>query len=176
MGDKSTSLFIFFVLSLVIVYLCRNDIRKRGSYGYYRFFTFEFVLLLLMSSFPVWFKDPLSPMQMLSWFLIAAALYFGVAGLRLLKERKNAVADEADKLVETGLYRTIRHPLYSALLFLSVGVFLKEPSEFWALLLVGIGFTISTTVSAEEESDEEKFGQRYAEYKRRTKRYIPYIY
>lgn len=176
MGDKSTSLFIFFVLSLILVYLCRNDIRKRGSYGYYRFFAFEFVLLLLMSSFPVWFKDPFSPLQILSWFLIAAALYLGVAGLRLLIERKNVGADQAEKLVETGLYRSIRHPFYSALLFLSMGIFLKGPSEFWALLLVGIGFTISTTVNAEEESDEEKFGRPYTEYKGRTKRFIPYIY
>jgi protein-S-isoprenylcysteine O-methyltransferase Ste14 len=169
-------LFIFFVLSLVIVYLCRNDLRKRGSYGYYRFFTFEFVLLLIMCSIPVWFKDPFSPLQIISWLLIAFALFFGIAGVRILSERRHATPGTAERLVETGVYRLIRHPLYSALVFLSLGLFLKEPSEFWALLLVGIGCTISTTVNAEEESDEKKFGEPYKEYKRRTKRLIPYIY
>ena len=176
MGDKATSLFIFFVLSLAIVYLSRNDLRKRGSYGYYRFFSFEFLLLLIMSSIPVWFKDPFSPLQIISWLLIAFALSLGIAGVRILSERRRATSGTAERLVETGVYRLIRHPLYSALVFLSLGLFLKEPSEFWALLLVGIGFTISTTVNAEEESDEKKFGEPYKAYKQRTKRFIPYIY
>ena len=159
-----------------IVYLCRKDLRNRGSYGYYRFFTFEFVLLLIMSSIPVWLKDPLSPLQIISWTLIAVALCLGILGLRISFERRHADPESADLLIQTGIYRSIRHPLYSALVFLSLGLFIKEPSEFWALLLVGVGFTISATVNAEEEFDEKKFGEPYRVYRQRTKRFIPYIY
>ncbi len=176
MGDKATSLSIFFVLSLGIVCLCWNDLRNRGSYGYYRLFAFEFVLLLIMSSIPVWLKNPFSPLQIISWSLIAIALYLGITGINILFERRRADPDTEARLIETGVYRIIRHPLYSALLSLSLGLFFKKPSEFWALLLVGVGFTISATVNAEEEIDEKKFGEPYKAYKQRTKRFIPYIY
>lgn len=78
--------------------------------------------------------------------------------------------------METGLYTKIRHPLYSALLFLSVSAFLKRPSVFWAILVFGVVFTLMSTVRAEEEFDEKKFGSRYAEYRKRTKMFIPYIF
>lgn len=176
MGDQSTSLFIFFLLSLGIVYLCRNDIRNRGSYGYYRFFSFEFVLLLIVSSAPVWFVNPFSPLQMLSWLSLAVSLYLGFSGLKSLIRRREACQEASGELVETGLHRKIRHPLYSALLFFSLGAFLKQPSVFWAILVFGVFFTLMSTVRAEEELDEKKFGPRYAEYKGRTKMFVPYIF
>lgn len=176
MGDKFTSLSIFFFLSLGVVYLCRNDIRNRGSYGYYRFFSFEFVLLLVLSSAPVWFTDPSSPFGVLSWLSLAVSLYFGISGLRSLAARRRSGEGGRGELVETGLYTKIRHPLYSALLFLSVSAFLKRPSVFWAILVFGVVFTLMSTVRAEEEFDEKKFGSRYAEYRKRTKMFIPYIF
>ncbi len=88
--------------------------------------------------------------------------------------RASEAADEV-RLVESGLYAKIRHPLYSSLLFFALAAFLKQPSLFSAILMFGIFFTLYSTVTAEEKIDEEKFGTRYSEYKQRTKMFIPYI-
>jgi protein-S-isoprenylcysteine O-methyltransferase Ste14 len=81
------------------------------------------------------------------------------------------------RLVQTGMYRTIRHPAYAGLLltFLGLGVSLGN----WVsvlVIVVPITAVFLYRIRIEEESLLEEFGGQYREYCRTSKRLVPWIY
>lgn len=77
-------------------------------------------------------------------------------------------------LVVTGPYRRIRHPMYTALILLWVG--LAMISANWLLMLwvlVGVSGIIRDRAPLEEAMMLEAFGDSYREYMRRTGRFLP---
>jgi methanethiol S-methyltransferase len=77
------------------------------------------------------------------------------------------------RLVCGGLYRWVRHPLYSfGLLILWL-----TPLMTWNLLALDIGLTVYILVGIhfEERKLLREFGEEYAEYRRRTPMLIPFI-
>ncbi len=74
------------------------------------------------------------------------------------------------------LFKYIRHPLYSSLLFLTWGILLKNPTL--ALLIVSFIATVFLYLTAVWDEKECKvfFGQKYNDYMKRTKRFIPFIF
>jgi len=79
-------------------------------------------------------------------------------------------------LVTTGPYRYVRHPLY---LMGFVGFSsLALISEVWILgVLLGVlCLFLIKRIPEEEKNLEEKFGQDYTDYKRKTKRLIPFFW
>jgi protein-S-isoprenylcysteine O-methyltransferase Ste14 len=126
---------------------------------------------------------------------LGLSIVFVVVGIHFLRELghdseisrdlRNSTANEIEKsqfefekttsLVETGIYRFIRHPMYSSLLFLGWGAFLKDFT--WVSILLIIGTTIFTflTAMADERECLVKFGDPYKTYMQKTKRFIPYL-
>jgi protein-S-isoprenylcysteine O-methyltransferase Ste14 len=93
-------------------------------------------------------------------------------GIRQLFERVKD-SPQPEKLIVTGLYRWMRHPLYTAALLL----LWLAPVMTWNLLAINIGFTIYLLVGAyyfEEPKLIEQFGQAYEEYRRKTPMIIPW--
>ena len=83
---------------------------------------------------------------------------------------------EDQKLVTDGLYGVIRHPLYLGETLRNLGVVLVFSSWYGVLfILVGI-LLLLFRIGAEEEMLIQAFGLEYKEYKRKTKRLIPFIY
>jgi protein-S-isoprenylcysteine O-methyltransferase Ste14 len=162
--------------SATITFLSRNSLRDRHSYGYYRFFTFEFILLLVVTNLRVWFNDILSPLQLVSWMSLLGSLYLVISAFNMIGLSKATGVDDSGEVIDKGIYRKVRHPLYSSLLFFALGVYLKEPSLFSSILMFGVIFTLLAAVRAEEEVNLRKFGARYHEYKQKTKMFIPYIF
>ena len=83
---------------------------------------------------------------------------------------------ENQKVIDTGLYGIVRHPMYSAttLLFLSMPLVLASPISF-AIMLLYIPL-IAKRIRNEEKVLEEGL-QGYKEYKTRVKyKVIPYIW
>lgn len=81
---------------------------------------------------------------------------------------------EDQKLITTGVYRTIRHPMYSAIwiLFLTQPLFIQN----WIAGLSGpIAFAIMYVlrVPYEEKMMRERFGQAYDDYCARSGRILP---
>jgi protein-S-isoprenylcysteine O-methyltransferase Ste14 len=84
---------------------------------------------------------------------------------------------EGHKLVTGGVYRDIRHPMYSSFLLLGLAQFLLLPN--WlagALGLVGAAAMFALRVGREEDMMGDLFGAEYRAYMARTKRIIPRIY
>lgn len=88
------------------------------------------------------------------------------------------VAVRSDQqIVQTGPYRYVRHPSYSGALLSVVGLGLALTN--WLSLIVLLlcalpGFLYR--VNVEERALRETLGQPYADYMRRTRRFIPFVY
>ena len=78
-------------------------------------------------------------------------------------------------LINRGIFRYIRHPLYSSLILLVIGILLKRVTLLTIVLCsICILFLITASL-VEERENFVKFGDAYTTYKRTTMRYIPFI-
>ena len=81
---------------------------------------------------------------------------------------------ENHQLITQGVYRSIRHPMYTALFVYSLGQALVLPN--WVAgpsYLVTFGILFAFRIGAEERMMLESFGDEYASYMASTKRLVP---
>lgn len=84
---------------------------------------------------------------------------------------------EGHKLVTSGIYEKVRHPMYSAFWLWAVAQpFLLSNWIAGFSGIVGFGTLFFLRVRREEAMMEGEFGQQYRDYCQRTKRVIPEIY
>ena len=176
---------IFVVGTIAIVWVSRASLRTIQNHGFYRFFAWEIILIMFAVNVRYWIKDPFSVRQIIAWPLLIISLILIVQGVQLFRQKGRIDQDRDDpslvgiekttELVTTGVYRYIRHPFYSSLLFLAWGIFFKHIT--WMTLLLGIAATIFLIVTAKKEEDEniEYFGETYQEYMQDTKMFIPFV-
>ncbi len=108
-------------------------------------------------------------------FLFAYILYAQVLRENTYLSRTIEV-QENQKVVDTGLYSLVRHPMYSVtlLLFLSMPIVLGSVYSF--LIFLAYPFIIAKRIKHEEEFLEKEL-DGYREYKKRVKyRLIPWIW
>src|SRR5512136_1171325 len=133
--------------SVPIVWISRRSLLRPSSHGFFRFFAFEAILALVVLNAPRWFVRPFAAHQMVSWVFLIASVVLVVWGVVLLRRQGRPqpppkgstefTFENTSNLVTTGIYRHIRHPLYSSLLFLAWGALLKAvslPTFFLAVL------------------------------------------
>jgi protein-S-isoprenylcysteine O-methyltransferase len=85
------------------------------------------------------------------------------------------VAIQSDHaVVQTGLYRLVRHPSYTGLLMAFLGLGVYSGNWFSILgLLVPITLAVVNRVVKEERALLSSLGPEYAAYCARTKRFVP---
>ena len=80
------------------------------------------------------------------------------------------------KLVTSGPYRWVRHPLYTvgSCMFLAFGMM----ADNWFIALLGILAFVAMAIRTPKEEANliEKFGDEYREYMKRTGRFFPKLY
>ena len=84
---------------------------------------------------------------------------------------------EQHRLITRGVYRHIRHPMYSALVLYAVGQALVIPN--WVagpVNLIVYAILLALRNRAEERMMGEAFGDEYAVYSARTKRLVPGVW
>ena len=122
-------------------------------------------------------------MTMPTWIVWAAAIVFLLAYLmfgEVLRENsylsRTIEVQEGQKVVDTGLYGIVRHPMYSAtlFLFLAMPLILGSPISF----LISLAYIpIIAKRMRNEEEVLEKGLEGYREYKQRVKyKVIPHIW
>ena len=188
--QKQTSvmirLVIFASLSILIIAVSWRTIFNIKSHGFYRFLSWECIAWLVAGNYKYWFDAPLSLNQIVSWILLIISGYLVIHGAVLLvkkgkpkrtRNKKNLYPiEETTQLIDNGIFKYIRHPLYSSLLFLTWGIFFKHvtfPLLFTALL--STLFLYLTAVSEEKECIDA-FGDQYRLYMKHTRMFIPYIF
>jgi protein-S-isoprenylcysteine O-methyltransferase Ste14 len=81
---------------------------------------------------------------------------------------------EESRLVVNGPYRFIRHPMYTGLLMLCLGVVVSQPSIFPIVLWICLVVTLIAKSRYEERLLARTFPD-YPAYKSRTWQFIPYV-
>jgi protein-S-isoprenylcysteine O-methyltransferase Ste14 len=160
-------------------------LKKPRFHGLYRFFAWEAILIQITINLPVWFAHPLSWYQLISWCFLCICIYLAVMGFYLLRtlggsrprngDDANFAFENTANLVTKGVYHSIRHPLYSALLFLVWGAFFKLPSLPGFLITIAASAFLYTAAKAEEGENIHRFGSYYVEYMKTSKMFVPFI-
>lgn len=179
-------LILFLVGTIVLAYISRASLRNSRAHGFYRFWAWECILGLILLNVACWFCEPFAWHQIISWVLLIASLVPVALGVQRLRDAGKPSAARQDApllafekttaLVTTGVYRYIRHPLYSSLLLLNWGAFFKLPSLPGALLACAATLCLFATAKIEEAENVRYFGAAYQTYIRQTKRFIPFLF
>jgi protein-S-isoprenylcysteine O-methyltransferase Ste14 len=84
---------------------------------------------------------------------------------------------ENHKIVETGLYKFIRHPGYLGQLIIFMGISISI-SNWLSILFMMIPVTLGYLyrINVEEKFMMDQFGEDYQRYQNRTRRIIPLLY
>ena len=178
--------FIWLVLSVPIIVISRRSLLHISSHGFYRFLAWECILWLIIVNCRYWFANPLGLAQIFSWIFLLYSLVLLIPAVMLMKKIGKPKLDRQDdtlyvfektsELIQTGVFKYIRHPMYSSLLFLTWGVCLKNPEP--TLIIISILSTILLYVTAkiEEREDVKFFGDKYEEYIKKSKMFVPYVF
>ncbi len=175
----------FIAGTAILAYFSRASLRAPKSHGFYRFFAWELILILIASSLDRWEGAAHTPVQIASEVLMNISLLlviFGYLSLFLFGQhdanRNDApllLIEKTTSLVTRGLYRYIRHPIYSSLIFLDLGLFFKEISLLNGCIALAALLLLLVTSRAEENENIHYFGSPYRQYMARTKLFIPFF-
>jgi steroid 5-alpha reductase family enzyme len=189
---------IFLGITVGLLAISKHSIRDPRAHGFFRFFLFESVAGVIVLNAPEWFVEPFAWNQLLSWTFLGLSIAVFIESVHLLQlvghsrprngnaekkvtpaqaimEREQFGFEKTTNLVQSGLYRYIRHPMYSSLLFLGWGAFLKEVT--WTSVVVCVLVTVFAflTAIADERECIVKFGDEYRAYMKKTRRFIPFL-
>ena len=180
------TLIIFGILSVPVIAISWRTLFSIKSHGFYRFFSWECIIWLFVNNYKFWFENPFSFNHIVSWSFLLISGYLIITGVILIKKLGKPGKDRNNKmlyhfegtseLVEQGIFKYIRHPLYSSLLFLTWGIFLKNTTyELLFVAILSSAFLYLTAIFDERECIKY-FGDKYSQYMNRSKRFIPFIF
>lgn len=147
----------------------------------------QFSLMGLLAAVGLWGlragSDPGSP---LAWRIVAGAALIAAAAVGAAALAANPpgnfnvrpVPREGGRLVTSGIYRWIRHPMYSAVLLGGLGcVLLTPPAGTGVLAVALLAWAALVAVLWLKSGVEERWMAEahpgYAEYQRATRRFVP---
>ena len=106
-----------------------------------------------------------------------ASGYFGLSGIYQFKQAKTTVnpvdIHKTSTIVDSGVYRTSRNPMYFGLLLLLIGYGYLQQN--WLCLLIPLLFIAYMNryqIGPEERHLEARFGDEYRNYKQKVRRWI----
>lgn len=179
-------LIIWIVLSIPLVVISRRTLLHPQSHGFYRFLAWECILLVIIVNIKFWFTNPFGLVQIFSWIFLFYSLFLLIPAVMLLvkigKPKLNRTDntlysfEKTSELVQTGIFKYIRHPMYGSLLFLTWGVCLKNPGTIIILISILSSVFLFVTAKTEETEDIKFFGEEYIKYIRKSKMFVPFIF
>lgn len=182
----SVTISILLAGSVFLVIISWKSLCHPDSHGFFRFFAFEAVFFAVVLNVPAWFVDPFSPLHLVSWVLLCLSAGLVIHSVILLKREGRSTSpqqgsplfrfENTGRLVTSGIYRLIRHPMYASLLYLGWGAALKSLSPAsLALALIATGALVATA-KREEVENVTRFGDEYRVYMTRTRLFIPFVF
>ena len=184
--NVKTSLIIFGILSLPLIIISWRTLFNVKSHGFYRFISWECIIWLFANNYKYWFEDPFKLNQIFAWILLIISAFLVIMGVLQMKKLGKASKsrdedtlyqfERTTELIDAGIFKYIRHPLYSSLMFLTWGIYLKSPSlQLFFISLLSSLFLYITAIFEEKECIQY-FGEKYNDYRKRSKMFIPFIF
>ena len=178
-------LIAFLAGTAVLAYISRASLLVTKSHGFYRFFAWELMLVLVVLNLDGWYDAPLTLDQNISGILMGISLLLVITSYLTLRQfgqqddnRNEApllVFEKTTVLVTQGIYRYIRHPMYSSLIFLDGGLYFKQMSWLSGSIALFACLFLVLAALAEESENIRYFGAKYREYMKRCKRFVPFV-
>ena len=177
---------IFFcIFSLPLLTLSWRSLLSLKNHGLYRLVVWECILWITIQNYRYLLPGKFGLQLLISSLLMVVSLVLVLSAVFAM--RKNGIAskqrydhtllafEKTTVLIESGVYRHVRHPMYSSLLFLVWGVLLRNIEV--TLLIVALIATCSCIFAAlvEEKENIEYFGEKYRHYTLKTKMFVPYV-
>ena len=133
-----------------------------------------FLVIWILDSFILHHSTFLADSIPLLIRLIILCVAFAAA-IYLFKSGHGVVSGDqrATKVVSTGAFRYVRHPLYLGSILIYFGMTVSTASLFCLTLLVLIALFYNYIAGYEEKLLEVKLGQDYIAYKKKTAKWIP---
>ncbi len=118
------------------------------------------------------------PIAVLSVVLSIAGIVIAVVARRTIgRNWSGAVAlKEGHELVMVGPYHYVRHPIYTGILIMALGLALSYGTLGAGVGLAIVLFAILLKLRDEESLLSEHFPVDYPEYKKHTKRLVPFLW
>jgi len=171
----------------IILYGCSNLIvrpnLKSGLHGK-KDITFFYVIIpfmmTLMATFieNVTFRYVINNTQLICGIILSSITTIVNLKARIdIKKGYSMLIEKLDnqKLVTTGIYKYIRHPIYTAILLIMLSACIAFEAK-WSLILLLIAISgLIIRIKREEKFLLQTFPE-YNEYSKKVKRLIPYIY
>jgi protein-S-isoprenylcysteine O-methyltransferase Ste14 len=88
---------------------------------------------------------------------------------------ENHYFENTVNVVADGIYKYIRHPMYSSLLFLGWGAFFKNITPLTSSLVLFITLFLVAAARVEERENIRFFGVAYEEYMKRSRMFVPWL-
>ena len=117
----------------------------------------------------------------LLWFGVTMVLsgvitrFVAIATLKKNFSSRLRIRDD-HALIKTSIYRWIRHPAYLGLILVFLGIPVIESSVLGFLVMLLIVPLLIHRISLEESMLIERFGAEYEEYRKNSKKLIPFLY
>ena len=131
---------------------------------------------LISEYFPLW-RNPFVSILGILIFIIGG--FIVIAGRYQLKQFGEGILTikEDHKLITSGIYKYIRHPIYGGGIIGIIGFYCAFQSLVVLIIMSVVYFVIFRhRLLFEEELLIEEFGDQYKEYRKKTKLLIPFLY
>jgi protein-S-isoprenylcysteine O-methyltransferase Ste14 len=185
--DYWSGLFIVVCFAVFVLYIAIQSFKVRS--GEKRRFELRFwifaVLFVAVVIFRRWFhvhggrvlwaQTPIT--DILADLATLVGLIVVIQSRRALGQSwsSEVVIQEKHQLIERGPYAYVRHPMYSGLLLMLLGVSVYYGTKMWLIIFVSCLFGLYFK-SRKEESLLAKTFPAYSEYRQRTTALIPFLW
>ncbi len=179
-------IFIFNLILYWILFLKVNDKERKSVKVFYKLFPLIWTLSIvpipiLNSSFlKLWFPNNFSYFQQYWIFFALFGITLIIIGINFAKRarkiyRVKSLDETNSKLITHGIFKLIRHPIYSAWGIIFIGAAIISDSFISLLISLLILITLEINAILEENLILiPKYGKSYEDYKRKTpNRIIP---
>ena len=153
---------ILFVTPLVAILLMKNIMEP-----------IEFLRIHITS---VWILMIIETLGMILLFVGNILLYWSRIILKRSFRLGGVAPRSEDKLITSGPYRWIRHPMYTSILLMSLGLTLLIQSALILFLFIMLTVFVILLIPSEDAQLQKSYGLTFSQYRQQVKALVPYIY
>ncbi len=107
------------------------------------------------------------------FFRVFLALLTFSLGAYLAMKAHNVVFSDCSKLLDSGVYSWVRHPMYLGILLVCLGFLVGIPSLLALMIWIAFFFIYDQMATYEENDLRRILGEEYMAYQKRVPKWVP---